>query len=117
MAFAISGATHANPSAASAAPSQAPAPSPAPSKKATSPPPMPQDSVHISNAAKAALQELTETRFQTAQEASRGDLQVRRLLAKEKRPCTKIKVRVPRVRWCVPGRSSGSVITVSVRDR
>ncbi len=43
--------------------------------------------VHISDAAKQALQamtkEATETSYQTAQEASHGDLQAQRLLAKE----------------------------------
>ncbi len=42
--------------------------------------------VHISDAAKAMqamMQEATETSYQTAQEASHGDLQAKRLLAKE----------------------------------
>lgn len=45
------------------------------------------DSVHLSQAAQAmvtAMKEATETPFQTAQEASRGDLQAVRLLAREK---------------------------------
>lgn len=41
------------------------------------------DSVQISNLAKAALKEATETPAQTAQEAAGGDAQARRLLAKE----------------------------------
>jgi hypothetical protein len=40
------------------------------------------DKVNISNAAQA-LQEIRETRVQTAQEAVRGDLQAQRLLARE----------------------------------
>ena len=41
------------------------------------------DKVQISNAAQAALQEMTETSAQTAKEASAGDHQAQRLLAKE----------------------------------
>jgi hypothetical protein len=44
---------------------------------------VPTDTVQISNAAKTALQELTESRSQTAQEAARGDRQAQKLLAKE----------------------------------
>ncbi|CAD6538445.1 hypothetical protein LMG27952_03356 [Paraburkholderia hiiakae] len=39
--------------------------------------------VTISNAARTALAEATETSVQTAQEANRGDRQAQRLLAKE----------------------------------
>jgi hypothetical protein len=39
--------------------------------------------VQISNLAKAALQEAIETPAQTAKEANGGDLQAKRLLAKE----------------------------------
>jgi len=39
--------------------------------------------VSISNAARAALAEATETSVQTAQEAGHGDRQAQRLLAKE----------------------------------
>lgn len=39
--------------------------------------------VTISNAARAAFAEATETSVQTAQEANRGDRQAQRLLAKE----------------------------------
>ncbi|MEX3946256.1 hypothetical protein AB4Y40_00605 [Paraburkholderia sp. EG287B] len=39
--------------------------------------------VTISNAARAALAEATETSVQTSQEANRGDRQAQRLLAKE----------------------------------
>jgi hypothetical protein len=42
------------------------------------------DTVHVSTAAKAALQEATETPAQTAKEAQSGDKQAQRLLAKEK---------------------------------
>jgi hypothetical protein len=41
-----------------------------------------KDTVNISSAAKAALQEATETSAQTAQEARSGDLQAQRRLAK-----------------------------------
>ena len=41
------------------------------------------DTVQISNAAKALLQEATETPAQTAKEANGGDRQAQRLLAKE----------------------------------
>jgi len=44
---------------------------------------LPTDKVTISAAAQTAAQELTETRVQTTQEASKGDLQAKRLLAKE----------------------------------
>jgi hypothetical protein len=41
------------------------------------------DTVHISSAAKAAMQEAVETPAQTAKEASAGDHQAQNLLAKE----------------------------------
>jgi hypothetical protein len=41
------------------------------------------DTVQISNAAKQALQEAIETSVQTAKEAAGGDMQARRLLARE----------------------------------
>ncbi|MGD0282978.1 MAG: hypothetical protein ABSB95_11520 [Dissulfurispiraceae bacterium] len=41
------------------------------------------DTVQVSSAAQAALQEATETAAQTAKEASAGDHQAQRLLAKE----------------------------------
>ena len=44
--------------------------------------PAPVDTVHISSAAKA-MQEVMETPAQTAREASGGDMQAQRLLAKE----------------------------------
>ncbi|MDA8327322.1 MAG: hypothetical protein M0033_14095 [Nitrospiraceae bacterium] len=43
----------------------------------------PNETVQISNAAQAALKELTETQAQTAKEANTGDHQAQRLLAKE----------------------------------
>ena len=46
------------------------------------PQPTPTDSVLISSAGKKALQEATETPAQTAQEASRGDVQAQRKLAR-----------------------------------
>lgn len=45
--------------------------------------PIPQDTVSISKAAQAALQEATETQAQTAKEAQSGDRQAIKLLAKE----------------------------------
>jgi hypothetical protein len=44
---------------------------------------LPTDTVSISSAAKAAQQELVETHVQTVQEAAKGDMQARRLLARE----------------------------------
>lgn len=41
------------------------------------------DAVQLSSAAQAALKEMTETPAQTAKEASGGDVQAKRLLAKE----------------------------------
>jgi hypothetical protein len=42
-----------------------------------------KDTVQLSSGGKAALQELSETPAQTAKEASGGDAQAKRLLAKE----------------------------------
>jgi hypothetical protein len=70
-----------NPQTASLAVSQ-PAPlaqTPAPVKSQ----PAPSDTVQISNAARQALQETIETPAQTAKEAAGGDVQARRLLARE----------------------------------
>jgi hypothetical protein len=50
---------------------------------ASKPTPTPTDTVQISNAASAILQEAQENRAQTVQEANSGDSQARRLLAKE----------------------------------
>ena len=49
----------------------------------TRPRPVPVDKVQLSSSAQAALREVTETPAQTAKEASSGDAQARRLLAKE----------------------------------
>jgi hypothetical protein len=53
-----------------------------PSPQAAKPQPAPADTVTLSSAA-SARQELTETSAQTAREASHGDIQAKRLLAKE----------------------------------
>ena len=47
------------------------------------PQPTATDTVQISSAAKAALQEAIETTFQTAKEARSGDLQAQRLQARK----------------------------------
>ena len=65
-------AAQAQPAAKAAAPSRTPSPSP-----------VVADTVQISNAAKALMQEAIETPAQTAKEAGRGDRQAQRLLAKE----------------------------------
>jgi hypothetical protein len=74
MAIVITGANHANPVAASAG---------AKSTQWRSSTSAPADSVQISNAAKTALQEATETHFQTSQVASKGDQQAQKLLAEQ----------------------------------
>jgi len=57
--------------------------------KAKPNPPKPQqsttvtDTVSLSDTAKAALQEATETRAQTVKEAAQGDIQARNLMARE----------------------------------
>jgi hypothetical protein len=59
---------------------------PAVQQKSTQPKPQrttKTDTVHISNAGLAAVQEATETHAQTVNEASHGDSQAQRLLAKE----------------------------------
>ena len=66
--------------------SEAPAPKPAPSKPQAAAAVGGGDSVHLSSTAQAllaAMQEATETPFQTAKEASGGDPQAQRLLANE----------------------------------
>jgi hypothetical protein len=65
-------------SATPVAPSKSPSPS-APHSSAS----IPVDTVHISSAARTAMQEAIETPAQTAQEASGGDHQAQMLLAKE----------------------------------
>jgi len=47
------------------------------------PQPVPSETVQLSSAAQAALQEAVETQAQTAREAGQGDLQAKILLAKE----------------------------------
>lgn len=63
------------------APSQATAPQPKPQAAKT--PPLPQDTVTISCAARSLAAQAVESRAQTIQEAANGDSQARRLLAKE----------------------------------
>src|SRR5882762_11633232 len=88
MANAINGVTHAAPAAVKdVQPQSAPQAAPA-NRKASQPQsapkaPAPKDTVQISTAAQTALQESRETSTQTAREASRGDRQAARLLAKE----------------------------------
>ncbi len=69
----------------SATQTQPPAQSPPVRQKSTQPKPQPTktDTVHISNAGLAAVQEATETHAQTVNEAGHGDSQAQRLLAKE----------------------------------
>jgi hypothetical protein len=52
-------------------------------QRTAAPQTQPKDTVQVSSAAKQALQEATETAAQTAKEAQSGDLQAKRLLAKE----------------------------------
>jgi hypothetical protein len=47
------------------------------------PQPVPIDKVQLSSAAQAALRETVETPAQTAKEAGSGDMQARRMLAKQ----------------------------------
>lgn len=54
-----------------------------PRAPAPQPQSVPTDTVQLSSAAQAALQEALETPAQTAKEAGTGDPQARRLLAKE----------------------------------
>jgi hypothetical protein len=79
MSNSILSANHAQP-----LPQTAAAPQPAPSKaSAKSAPPAANDTVQISNWARQALLEAIENPAQTAHEAAGGDLQAKRLLAKE----------------------------------
>jgi len=86
MATPISNISHAQPLEATTSAKQ-PLPEATPQKSAKPPAPapsaVPQDTVQISTAAQTALQEASETRVQTTQEASRGDRQAQKLLAKE----------------------------------
>ncbi len=88
MISAVTHATQTEPTGAVAAQSQPVAKSVTSSQKSTPSQPqsktsIPTDTVQISNAAKAALQETIETPAETAKEASGGDRQAQRLLAKE----------------------------------
>jgi hypothetical protein len=65
------------------APNQVMSPQKAPKPQTSSSASTVQDTVSISSAAKAAAQEILETSAQTAQEASRGDHQAQRILARE----------------------------------
>lgn len=72
----------------SATPVQAPVqvrPTAAHEKRASeaAPPSVPKDTVQLSSAAQAALQEAMETPAQSAKEAGAGDLQAKRLVAKQ----------------------------------
>lgn len=72
------------PTAKVAAPKARPQPTQvAASKPPASAPPSAQAASTAVSAATAALKEASETRTQTANEANKGDLQARRLLAKE----------------------------------
>jgi hypothetical protein len=86
MSLSINSATHAE-AAATSKPTNAAPPATSegklPQTTAPSKPTTPQDTVQISVAAQTALQELTETPVQTAQEARGGDHQAARLLAKK----------------------------------
>ncbi len=75
MTSAITSSTQAQPVAQSTEVSQ-----PSPQTKSQ---PTTTDTVQISSAAKAALAEATETSAQTAKEARSGDIQAKKLLAKE----------------------------------
>lgn len=85
MAHPVASVTHTEPARATAPVAQPVARPPASSQKSTQsqPSPAPTDTVQISNEAKAALQKATETRAQTAQEASKGDYLAQRLLIRE----------------------------------
>jgi hypothetical protein len=88
MTAAITSATQTDPTAVSATQSGPVAKPATSSQKSTQSQPPPTastttDTVNISSAAKAAVQEFMETQAQTAKEASGGDLQAQRLLAKE----------------------------------
>jgi hypothetical protein len=88
MSNAITVANQAAPPAVSQAQAQAAPQAAAANQKASQPQaaaktPPPIDTVQISTAAQSALQESRETSTQTAQEASRGDHQAARLLAKQ----------------------------------
>ncbi|HME36297.1 MAG TPA: hypothetical protein VKF84_13760 [Candidatus Sulfotelmatobacter sp.] len=54
-----------------------------PTSSKPAPQPSAPDTVQVSNAAKTLLQETLESSSQTATEASKGDVQAQRLLARE----------------------------------
>jgi hypothetical protein len=66
-----------------AAPPPSPASTTPPSPVAAPGGAVPADSVRLSGAAMAALQEASETPAQTAKEAGQGDVQAKHLLARE----------------------------------
>ncbi|MGH9742181.1 MAG: hypothetical protein ACRD51_07485 [Candidatus Acidiferrum sp.] len=78
MSIAITNTSQAAPQSTAAASSNKPAQSQASTKSS-----IPKDTVQISTAAQTALQEVQETQAQTVHEASHGDHQAQRLLAKE----------------------------------
>ena len=82
---AMKGASQAQPTALPTQVHQEPSQSKPVNQESTQPKPQhtTTDTVHISNAGLAAVQEATETHAQTVNEASHGDTQAQRLLAKE----------------------------------
>ena len=72
-------------SVSAAAPTQHVAPTSTTARKSapSKPAAAQEDSAQLSSAAQAALKEATETPAQTSKEASSGDLQAQRLLARE----------------------------------
>lgn len=83
MAIAITAATPADPSAAGVAQAPPVQKSATQSQQTTQSQPQSTDTVKITNAGQTALQESLEPQTQTATEASKGDHQAQRLLAKE----------------------------------
>ena len=85
MANAINSVTHIPPTETSTASAKVPSSETAQAKvqAPSNPAAVPKDTVAISNAAQTALQEAQETQAQTIKEASSGDRQAQRLVAKE----------------------------------
>jgi hypothetical protein len=84
----ITSATHTDPATASTTQTEPVAKSATSSQKSAQTQPQSttstsKDTVHISSAAQAAVQEALETQAQTVKEAGSGDQQAQRLLAKE----------------------------------
>jgi hypothetical protein len=81
----ITSATHTDPTTASTTQTEPTAKSATSGQKSTQTQPLSttKDTVHVSSAAQAALQEALETQAQTVKEAGSGDQQAQRLLAKE----------------------------------